>query len=1225
VEFLLVIEPASGGRYEHRLPSGSYILGREEAVCDISIHAPEVSRQHTRIRLDAEECWVEDLGSTAGTLQDGRPFAGRQPVILPAELFLGTTRLTIAMDDLTGITFASGDLEEATNQPRTVIIERKDLRPSVQTGTSGHYTKGREIARGGMGAILEANDRMLGRTVAMKVVLENRASEEARMRFIREATVLGQLEHPNIVPIHELGKDEDGNLFYAMKLVEGRTLQAIINDLKKRDSFTIENYTLDRLLTVFRKVCDAIAFAHSKGIVHRDLKPENVMVGAFGEVLVMDWGLAKILNDAAQTADELGQQQVFLTDSSPSVSHSNLPSGFQELTDSQLRGSSGNLTMEGSVMGSPQYMPPEQAAGRITEIDERSDIYSLGGILYTILTLRPPVRGKTVRQVLENVISGNISPPYEHNPGGSVADGDGAVAASTLAGGKLLPHCPGGRVPGALSAVAMKALAFDPEARYETVNALSADVDAHQRGFGTSAEDLGAFAQLALFIRRHRGITVATAVAMVILLVVTVGFVFRLKAEKKSAKSEAVKAREAEGAAIEAEGLARRRETETKKALAASRISLAESAYRRFDLAAMTRALDEVPEEWRDETWYYLSEMRDASLGVIRIPGLTEIRNGVALPGQAGQFILCGNSGGIHLIDVRGPETLKRIDTTIEGGKVIAVSGDGRRVAVARMGSDAVSVFDLTDCKLLRKFRLPADGKTQCLALSHDGQRLAIGQAVKGPRGRLSLHALDQDNPLWSLSKETPGDVFIHPDGTVLLAGNYNSRRLGIHSTEDGRFLGVFDHQVQSMAPSADGERLALGCMLGEVVIVDSKTGTKIQAGQFHEGTIVDLAWTANNTLVTVGLDGSAHRIAMWDGRNGSPLGFLFGLETKGRNQEIILDAAGGFLLTLRDEPRVWRVPVDIEIAKISMQCDQGHAASFAADNVLIAGRRWSSAAYDLSNPAAPKMAMEELLGSGHSLSASHVGSGLIVTGSRQQRDSNIRLYRLKAGKPELLWVKVIGENIQNLDFDPAGERIMVCSLGRNVRVFSVANGRELHSFKGPAGAFLGRSGELMLGIQTKGRKADSASDEVLILESNTGRIVQRRAVESRLDSFAVSIDRHLVAVAGAEQMVTILDGETLEIRKKFRAHDGAISALAFHPVQPVIASGSADGSVKLWNLQSGKRVASFMGIRGIPSTIAFSPSGHLLAVQGKESLVRIFDLAHLNGEIGNGEKVARQ
>lgn len=160
---------------------------------------------------------------------------------------------------------------------------------------SSPYRPGREIARGGMGAVMEAQEHKLGRSVAMKVLLQRDASEANKQRFLQEARVLGQLAHPNIVPIHDLGTDGWGRLFYTMKLVQGDTLHEVLGRLREGDAATLAKYPLTHLLTVFQKVCDAMAFAHARGVLHRDLKPQNIMVGEFGEVLVMDWGLAKIL------------------------------------------------------------------------------------------------------------------------------------------------------------------------------------------------------------------------------------------------------------------------------------------------------------------------------------------------------------------------------------------------------------------------------------------------------------------------------------------------------------------------------------------------------------------------------------------------------------------------------------------------------------------------------------------------------------------------------------------------------------------------------------------------------------------------------------------------------------------------------------------------------------------------------------------------------------------
>ena len=235
-----------------------------------------------------------------------------------------------------------------------------------------------EIARGGMGAILKGRDTDLGRDLAIKVLLDaHKDKPQVVQRFIEEAQIGGQLQHPGIAPVYELGRFADRRPFFSMKLVKGQTLSALLA--------ARENPSADRakFVGIFEQICQTMAYAHSRGVIHRDLKPANIMVGAFGEVQVMDWGLAKVLStggvDDEKKAHAMQQAQSVI----------------------QTRRSVGNSTSEGlgsntqmgSVMGTPAYMPPEQALGEIDRLNERSDVFGLGAILSEILTGQPPYVG----------------------------------------------------------------------------------------------------------------------------------------------------------------------------------------------------------------------------------------------------------------------------------------------------------------------------------------------------------------------------------------------------------------------------------------------------------------------------------------------------------------------------------------------------------------------------------------------------------------------------------------------------------------------------------------------------------------------------------------------------------------------------------------------------------------------------------------------------------------
>ena len=263
--------------------------------------------------------------------------------------------------------------EDTVTSPGPLIDPRSKEKSSIPEGRGTYQLMG-EIARGGMGVILKGHDTDLGRDVAVKVLDKRLAErEDVVQRFVEEAQIGGQLQHPGIVPVYELGLMADERPYFTMKLVKGRTLATLLTERETPSS------NRRRLIDIFESICQTLAYAHSRGVIHRDLKPANIMVGAFGEVQVVDWGLAKVMTRGG-TADEKRAREA----------HSSMT--ILETVRSDGSGS-GSASMVGSILGTPAYMPPEQAAGLVDKLDERTDVFALGAILCEILTGLPPYVG----------------------------------------------------------------------------------------------------------------------------------------------------------------------------------------------------------------------------------------------------------------------------------------------------------------------------------------------------------------------------------------------------------------------------------------------------------------------------------------------------------------------------------------------------------------------------------------------------------------------------------------------------------------------------------------------------------------------------------------------------------------------------------------------------------------------------------------------------------------
>jgi tetratricopeptide (TPR) repeat protein/tRNA A-37 threonylcarbamoyl transferase component Bud32 len=320
-----------------------------------------------------------------------------------------------------------------------------------------------------MGEIFKARDRYLEREVVMKLMLPGAQADPLRIhRFVEEAQVTGQLEHPNIVPVHDLGVTAEGNLYFTMKLVKGQSLDKVIQAVKRGEPTASRKYPVVQRLGLFRAICNALAFAHARGVIHRDLKPENVMIGEFGEVLVMDWGLAKVIASEGSV-------------------HSARAANEADIAQ----------TVAGQVFGTPKYMAPEQARGDNHLVDHLSDIYSLGTILYELLALRQAFKADSIFELMVMVGEGQFVPPGD--------DEDDP------------------EIPVELRAICLKAMALERNNRYASVEELVSDIEAYLSGYAVSAHQDSPWVAAVKWARRNRAATAAIAAGFLALVLSIAG------------------------------------------------------------------------------------------------------------------------------------------------------------------------------------------------------------------------------------------------------------------------------------------------------------------------------------------------------------------------------------------------------------------------------------------------------------------------------------------------------------------------------------------------------------------------------------------------------------------------------------------------------------------------------------------------------------------------------
>jgi WD40 repeat protein len=891
---------------------------------------------------------------------------------------------------------------------------RPDTPAVVPTRTSPTSPPGYElldeIGRGGMGLVYRARDVALDRDVAVKLLAERYpADSPAAQRFLFEARITGQLQHPGIPAVHQVGALGDGHPFLAMKLIKGSTLEAL---LKQRTDPAADS---GRMLAIFEAVCQAVGYAHAHRVIHRDLKPANVMVGAFGEVQVMDWGLAKALGEnTPATAEALTAEET------------------RAWTEFRPTPDSGAQTQAGTLIGTPAFIPPEQAVGETERVDARADVFGLGALLAVLLTGRPPYLGDTFESVRVQAVRGKLKDCFARLDASAAEPELVALCKKCLAFEPADRPADAGAVAQAVAGLRAAADERARQAELERVRALGEQAAAAAR----SAE------------RRKRRRVVIGAAA--VLAVAVIGGLTAVLAVQRQANTELaaknIDLANETRAAEEATAEARRKSDAERWQRYRSNLAAAGSALQLQNSGAARRPLEAAPAEYRGWEWLHFTSRLDEARRVLAFGSAV---GNVIFSQDGKQVVAWQDEGGAHVWDAA---TGREVGALVGPANVwqMAFRPDGRRL-LAFLAAVTLLSWD------------PATKDRQVLLHAPFGT--PIGDQFSPDRDLL-VTVKDGASQLWDVSTgrkradlpgrlPTAGDwpaVAWSPDGRRLAYNAEASSTIYVWDLAAGAVTHVLRGHVGSvlsLAFSPDGKRLASGSLYPENAarLWDVTTGKEIAPLRGHRNQIGWIAFSPDGTrLATASLDQTAR---LWDGLTGRPIATLSG--HRGQVFHVAFRPDGRRLVTSSHDGtlRLWDAAAGDPVAVL-----RGHAAwvgrfAFRPDGALLA-----SASVD-GTVRLWDMALAERSGvlRGHTSYVYDVAFSPDGTRAASAAwDGTVRLWHPTRCLPMGSLPAEAAPVVVSVCFHPDGKRVASMCLDDHIRVWDADSGKLLRKLRCSAG-----------------------------------------------------------------------------------------------------------------------------------------------------------------------------
>lgn len=1103
------------------------------------------------------------------------------------------------------MTLKAKEAKHVKSPKQTLVIKTKafsELHKGTVTvdGDEPEYELIKVLGEGGMGVVYDARQTSIDRNVAVKMLKAATAgNEKQRAKFLAEAVVTGDLDHPNIVPIYDVGANAQGALFYSMKKVQGTPWLKVL-----------QKKPLSENLDVLMRIADAVGFAHARGIVHRDLKPENVMLGEFGEVLVMDWGLAQASRSFRKSR---------------------------------------SITETNTMGGTPAYMAPEMATGPLEKITAASDVYLLGAMLFEIITGGPPHVAKNAMKCLMAAARNEITPTDKSgelldiaykamstNPKDRYQDVKAfqgaireyqshseSVVLSTRAEDDLKEarqtddyqnysralfgfqeaHELWAGNKRAFTGISESQLAYADSARRKgdydlglsLLDPQSPDHAVLRRELIAAQDERIARQKRLVFLKRMAG-GLAVAVFMVVSTAAVLIHHSRLEAvaamksaitakgEEEKAKAQALldrdKAIEAEKTAVEAEKVAvmAREQEEIAKAAAVKDRDIAIEARKAADEAKQLEVVAKAKAQYEA----YISKIGlaasqidknafDAAREVLDTCQ-PELRNW-----EWGRLMyLCFQSEQ----DIDGKAPLD----------ALAITRDGKRLAVG--GWDAKArIFDRESGKVLHV--LPHGGEyVHSVAFSPDGRYLATGS--NDPAGFVQLWDSNTGQRIRTFTghEDAALSVAFSHDGSRLLTGSYD-KTARLWNVETGSELVAYKGHtwwVWSAAFSRDDRRIVTAGQDGTAIVWETQTGKRLYPPfRGHKGPIYSATFSpSGNEVVTGGYD---RRILIWNPRDIEPESFK-NLTVEGGNvvpppKYVALDGHTDAVRSVAfsggsDAPLLVSGGQDSTVRvwdftnRLPLKAFRGHGSSVQAATILPDGKAVLSASHDTFIRQWSIENYEELRTLQGRVLAGHHDAILGAAYSRDQklvvtasRDRTARTWNVRTGKPERTFEEGHAYLASTAMFFPDGHRLLTAAADNTTRIWEVATGGEVLR--------LDRTGRsAAAAISPNSRWVATGSDEktAQLWDAKTGKLLKTfhgHMVE--VTSLAFSTDNRLLATGDAKGHIRLWNVETEELVAKLDGHTRKISAMAFLPDNSRLLSASLDKTVGQWDMKTAKEL----------------------------------------------------